>query len=160
MNNKEYTDLVTQSKYPEESIVPLDDAFIDNRGYIQNLLNTNINGAAIITSCKGSIRSNHYHKEDYHYLYVLSGSMRYKEFFVRNCSHNCSDCDCDKICNPNCYMCGPWEKDFIVRSGQMVFTPPMMIHQTVFLEDTVLISFSKRNRDHNNHEEDVMRVNI
>ena len=53
-----------------------------------------------------------------------------------------------------------WKKDFIVKAGEMVFTPPMKLHRTVFLEDCVMISFSKRNRDHNSHEEDVIRVNI
>lgn len=139
MKNKEYTDSVDKQNYPDDAIVPLDDPFKDERGYIQNLLNCSINGAAIITSKKDSVRSNHWHKEDFHYLYVLSGSMQYLERSVLSSS-------------------GKWEKDFVVKTGQMVFTPPMAIHKTIFLEDTVLISFSKRNRDHNSHEEDVMRI--
>ena len=52
------------------------------------------------------------------------------------------------------------EQPLIISSGQMVFTPPMKIHKTVFLEDTVLISLSKRPRDHDSHEEDVVRVEL
>lgn len=141
MNNKDYTDAVNNKEYPSENIVPLDPPFVDDRGHIQNLLNTNVSGAAVIISKKGSIRSNHYHREDWHYLYVISGSMRYLEQDAETLSED-------------------WEKDFIVKAGEMVFTPPMKIHRTVFLEDTVMISLSKRNRDHDSHEEDVVRVEL
>lgn len=137
MNNKEYTDQVTQDKYPEEIKVSLDSPFVDERGSIQNILNTSINGAAIITSVAGSVRSNHWHRDDWHYLYVMSGSMEYWE----------------KPAHGN----HEWKKD-IIKTGEMVFTAPGIIHKTIFLEDTVLLSFSKRNRDHDSHEEDVVRI--
>ena len=136
MKNKEYTDAVDRCEYPKIELVPLDDPFVDERGSIQNLLNTNINGAAIITSKAGTIRSNHWHKEDWHYLYVVSGSMVYYERPVNGVS--------DKA-------------PLLVNAGDMIFTSPHMIHKTEFLEDTVLLSFSKRNRDHDSHEEDVVR---
>lgn len=138
MNNKEYTEAVDKEKYPENPIVPFDAPFIDDRGSIQNLLNTNINGAAIITSKAGSVRSNHWHKEDWHYLYVMSGSMEYYERPV--------DLSRDDSVLP-----------IIVKAGEMVFTPPHVVHKTVFLQDTILLSFSRRNRDHVSHEEDVIR---
>ena len=137
MKNKEYTDYVERGHYPKDNIVPLDSPFINDAGVIQNLLNTPINGAAIITSKKGSVRSNHYHKEDFHYLYIVSGSMEYYERGV------------------NEEFTG---KPFIVKAGEMVFTQPMKIHKTIFLEDCVMISLSKRNRDHDSHESDVIRV--
>lgn len=139
MKNKEYTDAVAQEEYPEEALVPLDDPFVDDRGSIQNLLNTAMHGAAIITSKAGSVRSNHWHKTDWHYLYVMSGSM---EYYERNVG-----------------MPTGFNKDnpVIVKAGQMVFTPPNSVHKTVFLEDTVVLSFSKRNRDHVSHEADVIR---
>lgn len=136
MKNKDYTNAVDKGEYPEIELVPLDDPFVDDRGSIQNLLNTNINGAAIITSKKGSVRSNHWHKEDWHYLYVVSGSMAYYERPVNG--------EADKA-------------PLVAFAGDMVFTAPHMIHKTEFLEDTVLLSFSKRNRDHDSHESDVIR---
>lgn len=141
MKNKEYTDLVDKGQYPSEPLVELDSPFVDDRGVIQNLLNTSINGAAVITSKKGSVRSNHWHKTDWHYLYVLSGSMEYYERPV--------DLSRDDSIPP-----------IVVKAGQMVFTPPYVVHKTVFLEDTVLLSFSKRNRDHDSHEEDIVRENF
>jgi quercetin dioxygenase-like cupin family protein len=138
MKNKDYTDAVNEEEYPEDPIVPLDPPFLDDRGGIQNLLNTPVQCASIITSKAGSVRSNHWHKTDFHYLYVMSGSM---EYYERNVGLST---------NPNA-------KPLIVKAGQMVFTPPNVIHKTVFLEDTVLLSFSKRNRDHASHEADVIR---
>jgi dTDP-4-dehydrorhamnose 3,5-epimerase-like enzyme len=139
MKNKDYTNAVDKAEYPGEELVPLDEPFVDDRGSIQNLLNTNINGASIIISKASSVRSNHWHKEDWHYLYVMSGSMEYYERPV--------DLSRDDSVKP-----------IIVKAGQMVFTPPHVVHKTVFIEDTVLLSFSKRNRDHNSHEEDVVRA--
>jgi quercetin dioxygenase-like cupin family protein len=137
MDNKEYTEYVEQELYPDEQLVPLDNPFINKNGVIQNLLNTPINGVAIITSVKGSERSNHWHQQDWHFLYVLSGSMEY-------------------------YERGIDEKftglPLIVKTGEMVFTPPKKVHKTVFLENTILVSMSKRNRDTASHEEDVVRV--
>ena len=137
MKNKEYTDLVNEGKWPDAQIVPLDAPFIDDRGYIQNLLNSPVNGAAIIFSKEGTERSNHWHKEDWHYLYVVSGKM---EYFERGLDEQFTGVST------------------MVNPGEMVFTPPNKVHKTVFLLDTVLVSLSKRNRDHSSHEEDVVRV--
>src|ERR1700675_3073177 len=112
MNNKKYTQAVEQNKYPVSALVPLDMPFVDERGAIQNLLNTSINGAAILTSKKGSIRSNHYHREDFHYLYIISGSMEYYE----------RDLNEEFVGKP-----------LIINAGEMVFTPPLKVHKTVFL---------------------------
>jgi quercetin dioxygenase-like cupin family protein len=138
MTNKDYTNSVEKNHYPTNPLVPLDNPFVDERGAIQNLLNTPMQCASIITSKKGSVRSNHWHKTDWHYLYVMSGSMEYYERPV--------DMDYDIT-----------QKPLIVSAGQMVFTPPNVIHKTIFIEDTVLLSFSKRNRDHESHESDVVR---
>ena len=136
--NKEYTTSVEHKEYPTNPLVPLDPAFINNIGTIQNLLNTPINGVAIITSKKGSVRSNHMHKEDFHYLYIISGSLEYFERSI--------DEDGSKI-TPTTY-----------KAGDLIFTPPLKVHKTVFFEDCVMMSFSKRNRDHDSHEKDLVRV--
>ena len=43
-------------------------------------------------------------------------------------------------------------------SGEMVFTPPMEDHATVFLDDTELLAMSRNPRDQETYEEDVRRV--
>lgn len=138
MKNKEYTDHVADGAFPTDQLVPLDPPFEDVRGQIQNLILTpGVTSISVITSKAGSVRSNHYHKTDWHYLYVVSGSMEYWERAVDG---------------------PPPAKPIIVKAGQMVFTPPGELHKTVFLEDTVLMSFAKNVRDHEHHEEDVVRL--
>lgn len=133
----EYVKLVNDGKFPSDSIVPLPSSFIDARGEIKNLLFTPITSVAIITSKAGTVRSNHYHKTDWHYLYVISGSMKYYERDVG------AESDSEPL---------------LVKADQMVFTGPMKVHKTEFLEDTVMLSFAKNVRDHEHHEEDVVRV--
>ena len=52
-------------------------AYVDDCGSIQTLINCQIRNVALITSKKGSIRSNHYGKTNWHYMYMLSGSADY-----------------------------------------------------------------------------------
>lgn len=138
MNNKEYTAKVNNGDFPNEVIVPLDKGFEDIRGKIQNLLLTPITSVAIITSKAGSVRSNHYHLKNWHYLYIVSGSMEYYEREIAESSENI--------------------KPIIVKAGEMVFSGPMKVHKTVFLEDTVMMSFGAGTKDHEHHEEDLVRV--
>ena len=136
MLNKEYTDAVERKEYPNTQYVSLNEPFMNSCGTIQNIVNTPINGVAIITSKAGAVRSNHYHKTDFHYLYVISGSMEYYERGLEEAFTG---------------------KPLVIKAGEMVFTPPMKVHKTIFLEETVLLSMSKNFRDHNSHEEDVVR---
>jgi len=63
--------------WPEEIIVPLPKPFVDARGSIHPLVDVTMRSALLIHSKKGSVRANHYHKTDWHYCYVLSGSIQY-----------------------------------------------------------------------------------
>lgn len=138
MDNKKYAELVEAGDFPTEVKVPLDSPFEDARGVIQNLLLTPITSTAIITSKAGSVRSNHYHLKNWHYLYIVSGSM---EYYERNIDESGKDI-----------------KPLIVKAGEMVFTGPNKVHKTVFLEDTVMMSFGAGIKDHQHHEEDLIRV--
>lgn len=125
------------SMWPLEGKVALPAAHADNRGYIQSLVNFPMKNISLISSVKGSVRSNHYHVTDWHYMYVLSGSFDY--YFRPSGS--------DK------------EPSIIrVNAGEMVFTPPMEDHATVFLEDTQLLAMSRNPRDQESYEADVKRV--
>ena len=64
------------------SVVHTKPEFVDDRGGIARIVDKNkisIRAILRITSKKGSIRSNHYHKNDYHYLYIESGKCEYSE---------------------------------------------------------------------------------
>ena len=125
------------SMWPTEGKVALPPPHSDQRGSIQSLVNFPMKNISLISSQKGSVRSNHYHLTDWHYMYVLSGSF---DYYYR-----------------------PSETDqepavVRVKAGEMVFTPPMEDHATVFLEDTQLLAMSRNPRDQESYEADVKRV--
>jgi quercetin dioxygenase-like cupin family protein len=92
---------------------------------------------AIIHSKAGAVRSNHWHKTDWHYLFVLSGTMVYRWRYANQPRET--------------------EREIIVEPGQMVFTPEGVWHSTGFPVDTTLISMSRLGRSHTEHESDVVR---
>ena len=109
----------------------------DNKGYIQSLVNFPMKNLSLISSKKGSVRSNHYHLTDWHYMYVLSGSF---DYYYR-ATNSGGELQCIRVV-----------------SGEMIFTPPMEDHATVFLEDCELLAMSRNPRDQKAYEEDVRRV--
>lgn len=123
---------------PASGPVRLPPAFINGAGKIQNLLERPCGGVAIIESKAGSERSNHYHRSDAHWLYVVSGRMHYYEREVG-------------------YAAYPPEP-IVVGPGQCIFTPSMVEHKTVFPVDTVIVSMSLLPRDAASHESDLVRV--
>ncbi len=67
----------TDHAWPKKVIVPTPKTFVDARGSIHPLVDVTMRSALLIHSKKGSVRANHYHKTDWHYCYVLSGSIDY-----------------------------------------------------------------------------------
>ena len=61
----------------ESFLVNIDQIFKDDRGYIKTLFNLKSNNVSLIFSKKNSIRSNHYHLTDWHYIYVIKGAFEY-----------------------------------------------------------------------------------
>ncbi len=120
-------------------MVPLEKPFVDKRGAIQPLVDRMMKSAVLIESKAGSLRANHYHKTDWHYCYVLSGSI---EYFHRPTG---SEKDPEKL---------------LVKAGEMVFTPPMIDHGMKFPEDTTFLTLSRNPRDQNTYEEDVVRIDM
>ena len=53
----------------------------DTRGSIISIIEERTNNISIINCFSKTIRSNHFHKKDFHFMYVLEGIMEY--FFVR-----------------------------------------------------------------------------
>ncbi len=48
----------------KRAIIPIRKPFVDMRGEIRNLIDAPFTSAAVITSVKGAIRANHYHKKE------------------------------------------------------------------------------------------------
>jgi quercetin dioxygenase-like cupin family protein len=123
----------------EKVLVELPPAFLDARGSIQPLPFASVNDVAIISSKRGAVRANHYHRTDSHHSYVLSGSLEY-------------------VYRPVGSTEPPTRK--VIKAGELFFTPPMVEHAMVFLEDTVFLNLSNNNRDHDNYEADVVRIKL
>ena len=126
-----------ESMWPKTGLVELDPAHSDERGAIQSLVNFPMKNLSLIASKKGAVRSNHYHLTDWHYMYVLSGSFDY--YYRPTDSGEQLQCVRGK-------------------AGEMIFTPTMEDHATVFLEDCDLLAISRNPRDQEAYEEDVRRV--
>ena len=117
----------------------IDAAFSDWRGEIYNLFEGRLGHVALITSKKGSVRANHYHKEDHQYIYLVSGA--YKSY------------SCD-IQNPN-------KKQVLeVKPGDIVETPPLIAHAQKFTEDSVFLAFSTREREEGKYEDDTIAFSV
>jgi quercetin dioxygenase-like cupin family protein len=127
------------STWPKQPLVAIEPAHVDARGAIQGLVERPMKSACLITSKKGALRANHYHKTDWHYCYVISGLL---EYFERPTGST------DK------------PKRWLVKAGEMVFTPPMMDHAMRFLEDSVWLTLSRNPRDQASYEADVVRIDM
>jgi dTDP-4-dehydrorhamnose 3,5-epimerase-like enzyme len=93
----------------------------------------------LISSKKGTVRANHYHKTDWHYCYVLSGSI---EYYHR--PHG-SDGEPEMV---------------LIKSRQLFFTPPMVDHTMVFPEDTTFLTLGRNSRKQEVYEADVERIEL
>ncbi len=128
-----------RATWPDQALVPLEKPFVDDRGAIQPLVDRMMKSAVMIESKKGSLRANHYHKTDWHYCYVLSGTI---EYYHRPTG---SDAEPEML---------------LVKEGQMAFTPPMVDHGMKFPEDTVFLTLSRNPRDQATYEADVVRIEM
>lgn len=127
-------------------------------GKIQNLVEHAVGGVGIIHSRKDSVRANHWHREDWHYLFVVSGGFEYEEWDPKGIAPS----RMALAISAAAIVGKPIPPDetlyLTVGPGQMIFTPPNRAHRLRFTEDTVMVSVSKLNRTHASHESDVVRL--
>ena len=95
--------------------------------------------AVMISSKKGTVRANHYHKTDWHYCYVITGRIEY--YHRPHGSDQAPDIT-------------------VVEKGQLFFTPPMVDHAMAFLDDTVFLTLGRNSRAQEVYEADVERVTV
>jgi dTDP-4-dehydrorhamnose 3,5-epimerase-like enzyme len=123
--------------WPSEVIVPLERSFADERGEIQPLVDLMMESCVLIHSRKGTVRANHYHRTDWHFCYVLSGSIDY-------------------LYRPHGSTQKPGK--VVVEKGQLFFTPPMVEHAMLFSEDTSFLVLGRNSRAQPVYEADVVRI--
>lgn len=122
-------DVIKQSQLIEDS----------PRGIIEKLGHGNYQSILRITSQKGTVRANHYHKHDSHLCYLVRGKIEYVTRDVGN----------DQA--PSHRM--------TIQPGQLFYTPPMLVHAMIFLEDSEFFCFTTSpRRTQEDYEDDVVRV--
>ncbi|MFH1407538.1 MAG: hypothetical protein ABIG91_00670 [Patescibacteria group bacterium] len=125
------------------NIQHVDSEFVDTRGKITRLIDQDkfpIRAVLRITSKAGSIRANHYHKKDSHYIYIESGKCEYSE-------------------KPADKPDAPIETA-IMKPGDLVLSKPKMVHAVRFLTDTVFYTFTTEKRQQDSYEKDIVRIDI
>ena len=110
----------------------------DKRGDIISIVDHEVSNVSIITCNSNSIRSNHYHLKDFHFMYVLEGKIDYFFKDIDNKKDNTSYIE--------------------VNVGETIFTPNLEIHCTYFPIKTTLIVSSCYPRDQVTYEKDTVRV--
>ncbi|MEO5373427.1 MAG: cupin domain-containing protein [Alphaproteobacteria bacterium] len=125
--------------WPRDVIVPLEAAFADARGAIQPLVDLDMKSCVLITSKAGTVRANHYHKTDWHFCYVMSGSIEYHH-------------------RPHGATGKP--EMVTVKTGQVFFTPPLVDHAMVFREDCTFLTLGRNSRRQEVYEADVVRIDL
>lgn len=107
----------------------------DDRGSIVSIVDETVQNVSIITCNPGSIRSNHWHHKDFHFMYILEGEI---DYFYK-------DVDSGEL------------KYLKVRAGDNIFTPDNELHATYFPVHTVMVVSSKYPRDQETYEKDTVR---
>lgn len=114
-----------------------DEPYRSEAGVIYNLKHGVKGTVSVIESKAGSTRATHYHTNDSHWLFVVSGRVHYSERAVGEHGDGVKE---------------------VFEPGQMFYTPPKVEHRLFFPVDTIMVSLSELPRDHESHEKDVVRV--
>jgi oxalate decarboxylase/phosphoglucose isomerase-like protein (cupin superfamily) len=109
--------------------------YADQRGRIVTLPEFQTAESTVIESRAGAVRGNHYHSEETHLMYVVSGLMLYIE-----------QTDDGGL------------RTLELLPGESVVTPAGAPHCTLFPEDTVFVTLSDVTRAGDAYEQAVIRV--
>lgn len=110
--------------------------FKDERGKITDIMGKEvIEYVTIISSKKGAIRGNHYHKKSVQYTFVLKGRLK----LLTQIGNKKIDTK-------------------TIKEGDLVHTPPMEKHALVALEDSELLVLTRGPRGGEKYETDTYRL--
>jgi len=128
-----------ESFYRDKDIIDTTQKIEDGRGFIQGICDLEMKSASIIFTKKNQWRANHYHKKDWHFIYVTKGSF---EYYFRKTNSN------EDI------------KKKVVNVGQVLFTGNMIDHAMFYTQETEILVVSKNPRDQQTYEEDTVRIDF
>ena len=125
--------------FVDKDLIKLPENHSDERGFIQPLCDLEMKSASLLYSKKNTWRANHYHKTDWHFIYVLEGGF---EYYYKKTNSD------EKV------------KKTIVKKDQLLFTGPLVDHAMLYTEETKLLVVSKNPRDQKTYEEDTVRIDF
>ena len=111
----------------------------DIRGQLIRLFEDKNFSVLYATSKSGSVRANHYHKEGSHYCYITKGGGIYYSKPVHS--------------NKNTLV-------QYFKTGDLIYSGPMMEHKFVFAEDSEFITISPHSREQKHYEDDLVRIEM
>jgi len=111
-------------------------AFQDERGKIIDIITDEaVSSVTLISSKKGAIRGNHYHKESVQYTFVLRGRIKYVS------------------------QAPDGKKESItMETYDLACSPPMESHAILATEDSELLILTRGPRSGGNYENDTYRL--
>lgn len=112
------------------------EVIVEDRGRIIPVAEGAFKHVMLIESKKGAVRANHYHKQDSHVMYLISGKARYVESTMEK------HLTLDRIINP----------------GDTIDTKPLVPHAMEFLEDSVMIVCASEKRDFDSYMQDIVQM--
>lgn len=133
----ELSKMFTVAHFKDYPLIKIPQTFTDDRGTIINIADGSLGDVAFITSLSGSIRANHFHKQDWHLTFLITGGMNYEWQDSKQEKEN---------------------KLKIVSSGQLVFTPSSTPHKMTFTQDSTFIAISRLSRSHKVYSADTIKL--
>ena len=128
-----------ENYYLDKDIIKLPSGYDDERGIIQPLCDLNMKSASLIVTKPNSWRANHYHKTDWHFIYVIKGSFEY--YFKKTHTD-------EKV------------QKKVLKKGELLFTGAAVDHAMFYMEETEIIVLSKNPRDQKTYEEGTVRIDF
>lgn len=117
----------------------------DERGTISDLLTEPFDALTEIDTKAGAIRGNHYHRRTWQWTYVVSGTLRVITQSVDTCV------------DPPELVHGTRDVG-LVRTRELIVSPPEEAHAWEALEDTVVVVLTRGPRSGEGYESDVYRL--
>ena len=133
----ELSKMFTAAHFEDYPLIKIPQIFSDGRGTIMNIADGSLGDVAFITSLAGSIRANHFHKQDWHLTFLITGGMNYEW----------QDANTEKQ-----------NKNTTVTEGQLIFTPPNTPHKMTFTQNSTFIAISRMNRSHEEYSADTIAL--
>lgn len=120
------------------NVTRVETAFADARGSIVDVMQDgDFQHATLIDSVAGAVRGNHYHRETWQWLYVVSGAIRYVVGLPDGT-----------------------QQEGVLHRGDLLLTEPNESHALETLEETLFLVLTRGPRGGDRYESDTFRLDV